>query len=572
MKYLLPLIILLLAPASAQEPAKPRPLPTQLSSRTLAPSQQVVFSIVIDGQRLEQPLPEIDVAGLTVTYNGMATRQEVVNGRVSLYQEIRYLIEATEVGEYTIPPLTLKIDGVDRTTESVTISVKDGEDIAEALKPQVQLSLGKTDLWVGEVIPINVTILVHQAVQPVAQFMPQIKSEGVAVARFDRFGNNDIQELGGEMWRSYRIPSTLSAIKSGTFSVGPAEVKADVIMPVSGAARDPFGRLDGSRRSIPLKSNTLNITVKELPELGRPATFNQAVGQFTLAVRANQQGLTSHTIPLGDPIAVEMIVSGIGNFDALTAPVLEKSDGLRLYPPRIAEENRGWGTEPGQKTFSQILFPEKPGSTSVVWVLSTFDPVSGKYVEQKSAPIELIVTGNPAALAAEANANAAETRDYTGDSEAAVPDEDLQDILPQALPSRGMLSLATLRPVLPAAFVHGLPAALLAGLLGYGGWKRLREWRAANAPDPNAPRELKAIMGDLRRPAQSYAQTYGYVSEYLQAWAHHRRGQALPNTPEIQTVTSARDRWLYATTPDDAAAAVPDAERASLQRTLASLS
>jgi hypothetical protein len=182
-----------------------------------------------------------------------------------------------------------------------------------------------------------------------------------------------------------------------------ADVKADVLMPMAGGFRDPFGGMPSSRRSLKLKSNSIEITVKELPP-GKPEGFGGAVGSFRVMGRADGPGAGPWTVQLGDPVAFELAVTGTGNFDTVGAPVLEDAAGFRTYPAKVAQENRDWGLEPGQKVFSQLVFPEKAGTMKAVYALSFFNPATGKYETVKTEPLELVVTGQPEAAVPAAGA------------------------------------------------------------------------------------------------------------------------------------------------------------------------
>jgi hypothetical protein len=265
-------------------------------------------------------------------------------------------------------------------------------------------------------------------------------------------------------------------------------------------------------------------------------------------------------VQLGEPVGFELMVSGMGNFDAVAAPGLEKTEGLRAYKPRVSTENRGLGTEPGQKGFTQIIFTDKPGPVSVVFTLPYFNPATGKYAIAKSLPLEFVVKGDPAVVAAASNAAAAETKDFSGVSQAMVPGEELQDILPNPVTGSRWYSVSAATIPVNPWFLHGVPALLLALLLGTGTVRRLRAWQFANRPPPYAPRECGLIARDLHREQLSLLQFYGYVSEYVNAWQYWKKLPP-PADDQLSQVLASRDRWLYAANAGAAAAPVPPEEQ-----------
>ena len=215
----------------------------------------------------------------------------------------------------------------------------------------------------------------------------------------------------------------------------------------------------------------------------------------------------------------------------------------------------------GQKVYSQILFPETPGTHSVVFSLPYFDPVAGTYLTAKSTPVEMLVTGEPPPPPNEAAGTpSGDARDFAATVKTPVPGEDLTDILPNAIQGgRWYSTTATLIPVNPLV-LHGVPAVVVALLLGAGTLRRYRAWVKANQAPANAPRQCAEIATDLRRNGLSLQQFYGYVSEYVHAWQFWKKS-ALPTDAGLNPVLQARDHWLYASAAESAAAPVPADEQ-----------
>ncbi len=567
------------APAVGATPADPVPpvpapgvgaaevvpaIKPQLTASTVSPGQNVVLSYRLEGVGALESYPrEIEVDGLGIRFAGVSTQQMFSNGTLKRFVEMRYVIEAENEGTFTIPAQSFTVDGKQMVSEPATVTVKEGaEPLAEGMNPQVQLSVGKTEIWKGEIAPVTVTVLMHPAVQIASQLFPTIASEGFAVARFDRVPSLDLQDVGNETWRVYRAQSVMTAMKPGKLVLGPADVKADVLMPMAGGFRDPFGGMPSSRRSLKLKSNSIEITVKDLPP-GKPEGFAGAVGSFRVMGRADGPGAGPWTVQLGDPVAFELAVTGTGNFDTVGAPVLENATGFRTYPAKVAQENRDWGLEPGQKVFSQLVFPEQAGTMKAVYALSFFNPATGKYETVKTEPLELVVTGQvESAVPAAAAGDGAKDFATAG---VAMPDEDLQDILPQLLPAGGFLPVGGTMVAAPGGWWNALPAGLAALIFAGGMVRRNRAEREAKRPQPGAPRELSVILGELRAESGNAGAFYRLVSEYVNAWTR-RKGREVPEDAELAAVLGRRDVRLYAGAAADEP--LPADERATALRVL----
>lgn len=555
----IPLFILtlwcLLAPASAQEPdLKVSP---QLSARTLEPGQQAVLSYQITGaQEGLQDFPQvIEVPGLSITYSGQSRRVLPFDGMPQIEITLRYTVQGAKPGTYQIPAQTIKADNKEVQTAAVPVTVTEPAELDNEFLPTVQLSVGRTEFWKGEVVPVKVAILMHPGVQQLSQFFPQIKTAGFAVNRFDRSGGMEARQIGGAVWRAYQLESVLTALQAGAQEFGPAEVKAELLIPFAGSLDDPFGRQQGNRRNVTLTSNTLKVNVKELPQEGRPADFGGAVGDFELELEASPT-----TLNAGDPIALEIAVGGMGNFDAVTAPKMESTDGWRLYAPRVSQENRAWGTEPGRKSFTQILIPEKPQTEIPPFVIHFFNPQTGTYVTRRSQPIALTVTGEFKAPAA----GAGDAKDFAGSVEVPPPSEELGDILDQPLTDGKWLSTAVAPAPVNRVFLHAAPAALLLLLLGNGARRRWKAAAAARRPVEGTPREPHAILTDLRRGGNSRRAFHALVNEYLVSVDFHQ-SRVLAPSPEAGRLIADRDRYLYGPDDEAARAVIPaDEQRGNL--------
>ena len=249
-------------------------------------------------------------------------------------------------------------------------------------------------------------------------------------------------------------------------------------------------------------------------------------------------------------------LNGTGNFDAITAPQLESTDGWRQYAPRVTQENRAWGTEPGRKSFTQILIPEKNLTEIPAFIYTFFDPETGTYVTRKSTPIALKVNGE---FKAPANP-AIGSKDFDAPPDANVPTEELGDILAHPLTSGVLIPTAAATLPVHPLLLHGVPGLLLALLLGAGLQRRLRAAAAARRPAPGAPREPAAVMADLRREGASRQTFYTLVSEYLTAFSYHRKEPPAANAA-LTSVLRTRDRWLYGAADPAALQPVPADER-----------
>ena len=116
------------------------------------------------------------------------------------------------------------------------------------------------------------------------------------------------------------------------------------------------------------------LEIKDLPP-GKPADFSGGIGQFKLDVEAEPRRAQA-----GDPVTVRLLLSGQGNFDRISPPVLSDEHGLKTYPPSAkfkADDDVGLS---GVKTFEQVVIADGARTSLPAYRFNYLDPATGKYV------------------------------------------------------------------------------------------------------------------------------------------------------------------------------------------------
>jgi hypothetical protein len=142
---------------------------------------------------------------------------------------------------------------------------------------------------------------------------------------------------------------------------------------------DPFFGF-GREESLTVKSDLINIEVRELPMIERPDSFRGAIGKFSCRSIPD-----SDRVSLGDPIRLVVEITGTGNFSAMPAPVLHSNNNFKIGPPAFSFEGNEITMHEGKQLFEYILTPLKPGLISIpVITFSYFDPAREEYFTSKT--------------------------------------------------------------------------------------------------------------------------------------------------------------------------------------------
>ncbi|NQU42458.1 BatD family protein, partial [bacterium] len=136
---------------------------------------------------------------------------------------------------------------------------------------------------------------------------------------------------------------------------------------------------------LPIAART--IDVRPLPVEGRPASFQNAVGQFSFAASVDRKQMTTDDI-----LTLCLEVAGEGFLGSLDDPEFPKWKDWR-EAGKQAETTPGSSSFSGKKTFEILLRPEKSGALTIPEIrYAWFDPEQERYVEEMGGPFAVEVT------------------------------------------------------------------------------------------------------------------------------------------------------------------------------------
>ncbi len=393
--------------------------------RTVIPLDgQLAYTLTIRGTRDAQPiLPEID--GFEVLGRSESTQFSLVNNRTEVIKSVGHTLIPLRVGEFTIPAAKLVTGG--KTYYSMPITVKVVEDRAavpappSADKPRppagkprpqtpsqpqapeetasapplfVRTRVDKEEAYVNEQITLTFRLFRNRLQIDGLDYTPPptvgFIEEGLGAQR-------EYQKVvGGLLYDVIELSKAVFPISSGELTIGPAELKGNILVPTQRRRRgffDDFFMGSYERKPFSLTSKPITLKVKSLPKEGHPDGFGGGVGSFRLEVSAQPL-----TVKVGEPITVTTKISGTGNLDSISPPALRIGDGFKTYIPEVSIKRSVLdGKIGGEKVFKQVIVPLEAGKSKVPAVsFSYFDPEADKYRTAKKAPIPITVEAAPA--------------------------------------------------------------------------------------------------------------------------------------------------------------------------------
>ena len=371
---------------------------------TAQTGQSVTYVITVANGAL-QSIPQLRLPAQIGLNSGhqVSQRVEIVNGQRTMSIRVAWQVICTEPGQYTIPPQDIVVDGQTLKTNEVKITVTEAPASPtapagdELTTPLFQIEVGKTEIYQGEVVPISASLFIPRRLNLRRVGLIDVNKSDFAVARFPQQSDQTETVINGMPYLVYTFRSVLTPLHSGELRVGPASVELlyDVMDERRNQPGLPFGIFMnmGEPRKNTVRSQEVKVRVLPLPAEGKPASFTGAVGEFNITATATPTQLT-----VGDPLAVDVIIEGTGNFDAIQEPVLTPPDNWRTYPSRRynvdgpQDPNQIAMMPPGASRrigYSMVFVPEKIHPELPPFELSYFSPTQKKYITARSSPIAL---------------------------------------------------------------------------------------------------------------------------------------------------------------------------------------
>lgn len=197
----------------------------------------------------------------------------------------------------------------------------------------------------------------------------QFNLQGLPSSDLLRMG--DFQQLPIQRDTSSGQPVTVQTFRAEVEAVNPGEIQINPTLHFETLTQERTWLGTTTFRSPQrIAVPPLEFRVQPLPEQGRPADFNGAVGRYSISVQASPV-----QVAVGDLVSLRYTVGGEGALTYLTCPTLASNAEFKVYPPRDVA-----GSPPGVREFEQIVIPLSTNAVlTPAATLSYFDPIDGKY-------------------------------------------------------------------------------------------------------------------------------------------------------------------------------------------------
>jgi hypothetical protein len=359
---------------------------------------RIDFEMNKDGDNFTPP----DFSNFNVSGPNQSVSNSWINGVRTYKKTYTYFLTPKSRGNFTVSQATIVIDGTVYKTVPVKVTVtaavdkpKDPNDPNFIASENIHLvaEISKTNPYLNEAISVVYKLYVS----------PNIAVDNwneIDSPRYNDFWSQNINTQGqkvqngtykGEDYRYLVLRKTvLYPQKTGELNIEPLTLNLSMRVPTN--RRDIFGGSIMTRVSKVVSAGNQTISVKPLPEQGKPADFTGAVGSFSFDVTSSKKVLDA-----SESLQIKVGVKGNGNLKLFKLPKLSLPSSLEVYEPEHAEnvKTNSAGMQ-GDISDSYTVVPQYKGKYPIPSTsFSYFDLKTKSYKRLNSDEIIIDVQNGP---------------------------------------------------------------------------------------------------------------------------------------------------------------------------------
>jgi len=369
----------------------------QVSAKQVPVGQPFEYAITINTNPNSYAPPSF--GGLSVMGGpNQSSSMQWVNGQTSTQLTLSWVLVAQKEGKYTIGVAEVNAGSTKYTTQAITVEAVKGNTSQQGAKGEqkanapsgtdyfIRTSTNKTSCYVGEQITITQKVFARNAIIGYSKKLP-VSYDGFYCQQVESPTQGQLmsENIDGVQFFTHEATRILAtANQAGKISLGPIEGEIVVRRQSNARPRTIWEQFMGvpvtEDVQIPVRSKPVVIDVLPLPEAGKPASFNGAVGNFSSKVDVTRKELKAN-----EAFNLKMTISGKGNIKLLDAPKLNLPESFEAYEPKIAETANS-------KTFDFLIIPRHEGEFTIESIdFSYFSLDTKKYVTLPSGEIKIKV-------------------------------------------------------------------------------------------------------------------------------------------------------------------------------------
>jgi hypothetical protein len=370
---------------------------THIDKRKISMQEDITVTIQISDENIkkEPPYPSVNPSDdfkliNKNKYQSSSQNISIVNGKMqrTIIKTFTYqfTFKPLRIGDLNLPGLHISAGSVQKPVAPTPIKVL--KESPESRDINLSLSFQRRQLYVNEQVALTVVIKKKAGanIQNIAP--PEVEKELKKffwVKSLTEKITGRVRVINNERFEVYPIKYIVFPIVSGRLKVPSIPLNYSVLERSRRRGRqDPFfgnaffGSFFESIRTKPRTkySRPVVINVRPLPDIGKPAEFDGAVGVFSLKATLDKQ-----EVKAGEAVNLTAVVSGRGNEKSIGMLHIQNAGRFEIFEPEVqsrvdVKKNVVYAT----KTFKYVIIPQAEGEYRAGPVsLYYFNPEKGAY-------------------------------------------------------------------------------------------------------------------------------------------------------------------------------------------------
>ncbi len=396
--------------------------------------EEIRLSIRVTGQSVNLQAPRLPVVdGIETYYTGRASHIAFINGVSTSDVEFSYTLIPQRAGRFVMNPIEVPVGSNVIKTESLQIEVSGGQN--QAARPQavpraattssatapiptpvpqdenytvpsggddnifVQAWVDRTTLYQNEQMLLTYSLYTRYDTR-YEGFEKEPETSGFWIEEFpmDRDVPRETVKVNGKRYVKADVKKlALFPTSPGNYTIQPGSLKVSIREePQGSSAFDEFfsdsfftgGSFFARRQNRLLQPPPIQLVVKPLPEEGKPASFQGAVGSFRISATIDK-----NKVKQNEPVTLKLVIEGNGNIETLNRPKVPALTGFKTYDADTNSKLFQTGNViGGTKSFEIVFIPKEEGNSFIPPLeFSYFDPRHGKYQTLKTPNFPIVV-------------------------------------------------------------------------------------------------------------------------------------------------------------------------------------
>lgn len=317
----------------------------RLEPETVMEGEPFALELINRGNRA----PELVNKPEGFTYVGSGQSTQIING--SWTRSVTYRFIAPKAGDYTIPPLKVRIGKENVSTPQLQLKVvKDHEAEASSgsISAEAVIGTDRKKFYVNEDIPLEVNVLYPRNVRLQLAY-PQLDISKAVFRDFRRENPENPafapvqrgrQVVDGKLYEKYVFPTVFRVLVPENVTVR-GTVDCNILLPENRRSRDPFDSFfSGSsyrRVGRKLQFSIPDITIEPLPPRPEKGFFLGLVGEYS-----GRAEFSAEEVNALEPVSLNIYLQcgKNGSFENLRPPEITLPD-CRVYPGEVRQHPLG---------------------------------------------------------------------------------------------------------------------------------------------------------------------------------------------------------------------------------------